>query len=169
MLISFALELGLYISWEERNILSPLSVSQLISDPRYIISCQVLTSRAAIVIIFVFVLVSPGNETSLFISARDGVVKEETKEASNKHAGLQQHPEDLIKLLVASQLEPGVLLDPLRQGQGEEERETKDKEVPGGVEIYELKVGQTHSCYHSKHDTEDTTNNGTGDGQEQGT
>ena len=47
--------------------------------------------------------------------------------------------------------------------QGEEYGESKDKEVPGGVEINKLKVGEADSSNHTKHDAEDATNNRTWD------
>ena len=120
-----------------------------------------------IIIIISLVLVSPGDDSSLLISARDGVVKDEAEESSYKHACLEQHSDDLIKLITAGDDKVRILLDPLRQHQGEEERESEDEEVPGGVEVNELEVGETHSSDHTKHHTEDAANNGTGDGEKQ--
>ena len=127
-----------------------------------------MVTTRAVIVIFVLVLVRPGYEAPLFIRPRDGVVKEEAKEAPHEHTSLQEHPDDLIKLLIARHLEPGVLLDPLRQGQGEEEGEAEDEEVPGGVEVDELEVGEAHGRDHAEHDTEDAANDGAWDGQEQG-
>lgn len=47
-----------------------------------------------------------------------------------------------------------VLFEVARQHQTEKDGEAQDKEVPGGVEIDKLQVGQSHSCDHTKQGAE---------------
>lgn len=47
-----------------------------------------------------------------------------------------------------------VLFEVVRQHQAKEDREAQDKEVPGGVEVDKLQVGQSHCCNHTKQGAE---------------
>lgn len=46
-----------------------------------------------------------------------------------------------------------VLFEIAGQHQAKEDGEAQNKEVPGGVEVYKLQVGQSHSCDHPKQGT----------------
>lgn len=50
-----------------------------------------------------------------------------------------------------------VLFEVAWQHQTEEDRETQNKEVPGGVEVNELQVGQSNCCDHTKKGAEESS------------
>ena len=50
-----------------------------------------------------------------------------------------------------------VLFEVARQHQTEEDGEAQDKEVPGGVEVDKLQVGQSHCCDHTKQGAEQSS------------
>lgn len=50
-----------------------------------------------------------------------------------------------------------VLFEVARQHQTEEDGETQNKEVPGGVEVHKLQVGQSHRCDHTKQGAEQSS------------
>lgn len=52
--------------------------------------------------------------------------------------------------------------------QAEEQREAQHKEVPAGVEVDTLQVGQAHRRDHPEHDVKDPSDHGVGDGEEKG-
>ena len=130
----------------------------------------------------------PGRNASLLWSAGDGVIQEEAEEAPDEHAGLQQDDDDLVQLLHGGEYEAAslpLLLHPLRQDliweselcflnilirsyQREENRETQHEEVSCGVEIHELKVGQSDGGDHPEHHAENASHYRTGNGEEQG-
>jgi len=62
-----------------------------------------------------------------------------------------------------------VLLDVARQHQTEEDGETQDEEVPGGVEVHKLQVGEPHGCDHAKQGAEQSSQHRVGQRGKQGT
>lgn len=50
-----------------------------------------------------------------------------------------------------------VLFEVARQHQTEEDGETQNKEVPGGIEVHKLQVGQSHRCDHTEQGAEQSS------------
>lgn len=50
-----------------------------------------------------------------------------------------------------------VLFEVAREHQSKEDGKAQNKEVPGGVEVYKLQVGQPHGSNHTKQGTEQST------------
>lgn len=57
-----------------------------------------------------------------------------------------------------------VRFDPFWNDQTDENTETNYKQIPLRVEIHKLKIGQSNSSDHSKHDNKNTTNDRFRDG-----
>ena len=55
----------------------------------------------------------------------------------------------------------------IQQSEGEKEREAKNKEVSGGVEVNELEVREADCSDDPKHDGEDAPDDWVGDGDEE--
>lgn len=61
-----------------------------------------------------------------------------------------------------------VLLEVARQHETKEDGETQNEEVPGGVEVNKLQVGQSHRCDHTKQGAEQGSQDGVGQRGKQG-
>lgn len=57
---------------------------------------------------------------------------------------------------------------PVGKRHSKDQWETKDKEVSGGIQVHELKIGNTDSSDHTKHDHEYPAYYGVGNSGEQG-
>lgn len=60
-----------------------------------------------------------------------------------------------------------ILFEVAWQHQAKEDGKAQNKEVPGGVEVYKLQVGQSDGCDHSKEGAEQSAQYGVGQGCKQ--